>query len=230
MEKKSRLAELDYRCLLWRIVDEVRCSIQSLPERKRFTKGCIRIMMVPLCSEASEWIGGISRYYPAISGQENDICEQEFVFAIVPGGSHTIQYVCDDGHTEPVDCYAYSALKIAYLSWKRKFNAKVADDNIPESLEHHEFQRQRQYRVPGNGYTDDPGAIYTTVSYEGSDFMRIYISVSGAQSGNDDESCAMMGGITMKDFYTEASDAIRGPGDDEPVFKLTPTWVNIQET
>ena len=54
-----------------------------------------------------------------------DICEREFIFKIDPRGSHTIQYVCEDGHTEPVNCYGYSALKTAWASWKRKFDDAV---------------------------------------------------------------------------------------------------------
>ena len=98
---------------------------------------------MPLSQLAEAWLGGgLSDFGEFPDTNVHDVCEREYIYKLNPEGSHTIQFICEDGHTEPVNCYGYSALKVAYASWKRQFDKWVQDNDIPETLEAQEFSKK----------------------------------------------------------------------------------------
>lgn len=107
----------------------------------------------------------LAREFPEVN--VHDVCEREYVYKLNPEGSHTMLYTCEDGHTEPVNCYGYSALKVAYASWKRQYDKWVQDNNISETLEAQELRKKLKYCVAENGYSVDGGVVYTTISLDG---------------------------------------------------------------
>lgn len=61
--------------------------------------------------------------------------------------------------------------------------------------------------------------------------MRLYVTVSGAQSGTDDERCAFAGMLDAQDYFvTTTTDSIMLPEGTSLEFKLTPDFVPIDET
>lgn len=218
MEKnRIYLSNLRYQDLVNRIVSKARQAACAIPELRDSKNGCVRVTMKPLSSLAELWLGGgLSDFYSS----PNDICPREFPNKLNPEGSYTMQYVCEDGRVDPVDCYGYSALKVAYASWKREFDAWVKDNNISEAESARIYQIRSRQLTPDNGYTLDRGVVYATVKINGADFMEIYISVSGAQDGVVDESCAIAGMQGMRNFFTSE------PGDsllmDEAILELSP--------
>ncbi len=231
MEKDYNcLFNLKYQHLIGGIVNGVRWAAHAIPELRDSKNGCIRITVVPLSALADAWLGGgLSEFGEFPEVNTHDVCERDFSYAIFPGGSHTIQYVCEDGHTEPVNCYGYSALKVAYASWKRKFDEWVEENDIPENLADHEFHKQTQYFVAENGYSSDEGVVYTTIYLDGAKFIRLYVTVSGAQSGSDDKVCAMAGMLAVQDYFLKAPESVYLPDDAELEFVLKPDFVSVQE-
>ncbi|MDR1032632.1 MAG: hypothetical protein LBL84_01320, partial [Candidatus Nomurabacteria bacterium] len=66
-----------------------------------FVNGAVRILIVPKCHEADEWLGGL--------GMD---CERDFVFPATPGGSHTRPNGWRGDDDGECDCSGYAALKI----------------------------------------------------------------------------------------------------------------------
>lgn len=207
MEKNyDNLFNLKYQDLVHYIVNRARQAACAIPEIRDGKNGCIRITMVPLSTLAESWLGdGLSDFGKFPDANAKDVCEREFVYKLNPAGSHTMQYVCEDGDTVPVNCYGYSALKVAYVSWKRKFDEWVTKNNIPETLEANELRKKLKYFVADNGYTVDGGAVLVTIKLDDTDFMRLYVTVSGAQSGFDDEHCAIAGILGVKEYFISVS-------------------------
>lgn len=181
--------ERDYDCLFHvssqRLVMEIaqaaRYKAMTYPEIQESKNGCTRITMAPLSSWADAWLGGIGDF------DANDVCEREMVYKLHPEGSHTMQYVCEDKTEVPVNCYAYSALKVAFVSFLRKCKRKVAD--LPATV-----------YIADNGWARDEGTVYMTVYLDGEAFLRLYVTVSGFQKGEDDEICAIAGLKAAQDF------------------------------
>ncbi len=187
------MMEKDYNCLfhvssqrlVMGTVWATRHKAMAYPEIQESKNGCIRITMVPLSSWADAWLGGIGGF------DAFDVCEREMVYKLHPEGSHTMQYVCEDKTEVPVNCYAYSALKVAFVSFLRnKCKRKVTD--LPETV-----------YIADNGWTRDKGAVYMTVYLSGDAFLRFYVTVSGFQKGEDDEICAIAGLKAAQDFLTK---------------------------
>ncbi len=225
------LFSLKYQNMIQRIVGATRSAADVVPELRDNKNGCIRITLVPLSQLAEAWLGGgLSDFgfYPEVNTR--DVCEREFIYKIHPEGKHTIQFICEDGHTEPVNCYGYSALKVAYASWKRQFDAEVAQKNLPEDLISHEFQQRTQFFVAENGYSMDRGVIYATVTLDDEDFLRMYVTVSGAQKGEDDEQCALAGMIAANDYFRNAATSIVLPPNTQLDFRMIPDFISVQET
>lgn len=172
MEKKQSFT---YQELASTIVKAVRERAATIPAFRDSHNGCIRITMVPLCKDADVWLGGMSNYQTWLNGEEQDVCEREFVYKIDPRGSHTIQYVCEDGHTEPINCYSYSALKTAWASKVRQWQ------NINRPIEPGPASG---YYIEENGWSMHDGSVYTTVTLGGEDFCRLYVCTSGAKSSS----------------------------------------------
>lgn len=200
MEKKQSLLEMTYQSMIWRIVGAVRRKAQDIPAFRDSHNGCIRITIVPLSRDADEWLGGLNDYRNFhLSTEIVDICEREFVFKIDPRGSHTIQYVCDDGHTEPVNCYGYSALKTAWASWKRRFDEAVRK-GLGETFSDFQYRQHTQFFTEDNGWSMHDGSVYTTITLDGEDFVRLYVCTSGAKSSEDKE-CSLAGILEAQECF-----------------------------
>lgn len=188
MEKKSNLLDLKYQDLLWRIVGAVRREARTIPLFRDSHNGCIRITIVPLTQDADIWLGGGTSdfgEFPEVNIA--DVCEREFVYKIDPRGSHTIQCVCEDGHTEPVNCYGYSALKTAWACWKRKMR-KSSDEPYMGCF------------TEDNGWSVHDGSVCTTVTLDGKDFCRLYVCTSGAKS-SEDKQCSLAGILEAQECF-----------------------------
>ena len=189
LEKKDSLRNISFQKLILKSVVNTRQAACDIPEMKESKNGNIRVTYIPLCELAEDWIGGGLSMFSQDPGTPSDICERELNFKIHPAGSHTMQFVCPDGHIEPVNCYGFSALKVAYYSFKRQRLLKKMRKMI---------RYPKKYFREENGYTTDKGTVCATIWMDGQEFMRIYWTVSGAQTGEDDERCALVGMRTLK--------------------------------
>ncbi len=221
MENREFLKIMSYQRLLNRIIGGGRSKASTIKELHKSKDGAIRITIVPLSESADMWLGGgISDF----GEHPEDICEREFVMKLFPNGSHTMQYINEGGYSESVDCYSYSTLKIAYLSWRRKFDNWVEKNNISEERANHEFRKQVLCLVPENGYTIDRGAVLATLNLNDQPFIRLYVSVSGAQTGKVDEECALAGLLSGQKLLEEVN--ANFPNLDEHAgFSFVPDFV-----
>ena len=190
MEKK-------YLRLVRDIRDAIRAEAQGVPKFCNEGNGCIRILFYPQCEEADERFGGLSDF------RSNDIADYEFTFAITPGGSRVITDDTSDGGECKVDCYGYSALKIAHCSLAQDMDANLLSGVIDDpSL------------TEDCGYGPHLGALCVEVKqfettwdtdgftfYESEhDYCSIYVCVSGADSLSDLR-CAFEAIEVIIDFY-----------------------------
>lgn len=222
MEKKQSFI---YQELASTIVKAVRERAATIPSFRDSHNGCIRITMVPLCKDADVWLGGMSNYQTWLNGEEQDVCEREFVYKIDPRGSHTIQYVCEDGHTEPVNCYGYSALKTAWASWKRKFDDAV-HRGIGETFSDFQFRQHTQFFSEDNGWSMHDGSVCTTVTLDGEDFCRLYVCTSGAKS-DEDKQCSLAGILEAQEYFERYFESAKcNPRIDSKKSPLEQVWCN----
>lgn len=190
-----------YLKLVAQVRDAVREKAQEVPVFKETGNGAIRILAYPLCKEADEWLGGLSDF----SDPENpDIVDYEHTFAISAGGSRVITGVYD-GVEQTVDCYAFSALKIAHCSHAQDLGAGLISG----------LDLNNPYLTEDNGYGPHKGALCVEVQrldeYDDTDeiayyydYCGIYICVSGADSESDLE-CAKAGVNDINDFFCSYS-------------------------
>lgn len=153
-------------------------AAEEIPVFKETRNGCYVTMYVPLCPEADVWLGGMS----VCDGKGKFLDVHEYVSAntVLPGGSHTIQWKDPtDGHTEPVNCYAYATMKIAYLSRLVKEGISCCESDL----------KANEY-LDANGYAKHKGAVCTTVYRRCQPLFRVYDAVSGATQ-DEDLACAM---------------------------------------
>lgn len=212
MEKKQSFT---YQELASTIVKAVRERAATIPAFRDSHNGCIRITMVPLCKDADVWLGGMSNYQTWLNGEEQDVCEREFVYKIDPRGSHTIQYVCEDGHTEPINCYSYSALKTAWASKVRQWQ------NINRPIEPGPASG---YYIEENGWSMHDGSVYTTVTLGGEDFCRLYVCTSGAKS-DEDEQCSLAGIQEAQEYFERYFESAKcNPRIDSKKSPLEQVW------
>ncbi len=242
MEKRyEALLQIKYQEMLQRIVNATRSRAQTVPKFRDSGNGCIRITIAPLSDLAESWLGGgLSDFSEGFSGLKfNDVCEREWVFPIRPGGSHTILWTDpNDGHTEHINCYAFSAMKIAFMSWWRrraqandlkkfrKLVRKLAEGDIPHDLKHFTAE---------NGWAANLGVTCTTVKLDHKDFIRLYVCVSGADE-EDDEACALAGMMTVEEFFSTEVCRLTDAGcfkvgeDYLPFsFSVSPDFINLEE-
>ena len=182
------------------IRDTVRTKANGIPAFRETGNGAIRILAYPLCAEADESLGGLSDF----GGSVPDIADYEVVFAISPGGSRVINVV-ENGRKATVDCYGYSALKIADCSLAQDLGV-----GLVSGLDFLRADRTEEY-----GYAAHRGALCVVVkrvkcstvngepSVEYDDYCGIYVCVSGAKS-DEDYACALEAIQTIKDFFLEA--------------------------
>lgn len=236
MESYNCLFSFKYQDLLHRIVNRIREKAQRVPAFRDSGNGCIRITMVPLSELADAWLGGgLSDFgeFPGVNVA--DICEREFVFAIRPGGSHTIAWKSpDDGHAEPVNCYAYSAMKTAFAAWRRQFEARMTEAEVPADTWQERRDQETRYFTEDNGWSTHTGAVYTTLSLDGEDFMRVYVCTSGATE-REDEDCSLAGLHEVQDFFYGATEMVR-QNDPDGIYKgalnfeMNPDFVSLYES
>ncbi|MBO7560910.1 hypothetical protein J6T21_02660 [Candidatus Saccharibacteria bacterium] len=171
--------------LVLKIRDAIR---EKAKEVEKFKKGngAIRILFYPLCTEADQPLGGMSSY----SDNTNDIVDYEYTFAIAPGGSRKITGVWD-GLEQMVDCYAFSALKIAHCSRVQDLGLGLRsgiDIGIPDAKE-------------DNGYGPYPGAICFEVKKNDRPYLYLFVCVSGADS-EDDLKCALVATNVVSEYFS----------------------------
>lgn len=226
MEKNFNcLFQVPYQSMVNRIKIAVRSRAATIEEFKMNRNGCIRIAMLPLSSLAGAWLDQGLSSFGVHPENKPDARMLEFPFKLFPEGSYTIQYVCEDGHTEPVNCYGYSALKIAYASWKCEFDKWVKEYSVSEELEAHEYQKQTQYFVAENGYSLDEGVSCSEILLDGKPFMRLFVAVSGAQTGEVDQECVLEGMRVGQDFLRDINSNIMYDLDGELNFTCVPDFV-----
>ncbi len=170
--------------LVLQIRDTIREAAKTVP-RFALGNGAIRILFYPLCPEADQPLGGMSTYSDSV----NDIADYEYTFAIAPGCSRVITGVWD-GVEQKVDCYAFSALKIAHCSRVQDLGLGLRsgiDIGIPDAKE-------------DNGYGPYPGAICFEIYKCGNPYTFIFVCVSGADS-KDDLKCALSAVDVVKEYF-----------------------------
>lgn len=194
-EKPCTTRMTDKKVLIRDIIKVVRERAKEIP---KFAKGngAIRILIHPYCEEADDWAGGLSEFRT----KKPDVVDYEFTFHIKPGGSHIITGVWD-GVKQRVNCYAYSALKIADCAFAA-VKRKGALSGLKLGFRHH---------TEDNGFGPYPGALCVTIWEPNYDrmtahepdlkkFCRIYVCVSGADS-KDDLYCAWPAIIKIISFF-----------------------------
>ena len=192
MEKNFvSLNQVRYQDLILAVRDAARVEADTIPTFRDKKNGCIRIVMVPLTPQADQWLGGMSTF----GEDRNDICERDFSFKIHPEGSHTAKFPCDlPGVEEPVNCYGYTALKVASASlWRQKSK----DESFMAEM------RQFGFLKESNGYALCDGVYIATVKINQVDFMRMYVAVSGA-TAKEDLQPALAGTTAIAGFFTTA--------------------------
>lgn len=183
MEKNDKRIDVSCQHLVQAIVEAVRAKAETIPEFATSRNGCIRIGLLPCCDEADVWMGGQLSTFP------DDVCLREFNYPILPGGSRIITWEDpDDHHAELVNCYAYSALKVAGLMWRRKHNL-----SNPAPTE------QAQYLTEENGWSQHMGALDAVLRMQDEDYAWLFICVSGAAS-TDDRRCAFSGLMAAREL------------------------------
>ena len=199
------------------IRDAIRKKAQEISKFKQTGNGAIRILFYPLCEEADEWLGGLSSFSHSNTSEasKNDIVDYEYVFAITKGGSRVITEQGKNNAKIPqtIDCYAYSAMKIAHCS-------RVQDETswLVSGL-----NLENPYLTEEYGYAARLGAIcieiykkanldkkYQSEKYE--PFCNVYICVSGA-SEKEDYDCAKVAINVVEQFFKKK-------GQQQFIFKV----------
>ena len=190
-----------YQELVLSIRDAVREKAQEIPIFKKNGNGAIRITARPSTVEADRWLGGFSGFEEADGGYQNlvDVAFYEHVYTIAPEGSCVIEVEDEYGACYPtrVDCYAYSALKIAHCSLAKKLGTGMIS-----GLNLNDIRLREE-----NGYAPRYGALSVSISTpapwfkdERQQFCSIYVSVSGA-SQEEDITCAFAAVNVIENFF-----------------------------
>ena len=181
----------NYLRLVRDIRDAIRKKAQEIPKFRDEGNGCIRILLYPLCKKADDDFGGLSSFYP------HDIADYEFAFAITPGGSRVITDSTGDGGECKVDCYAFSALKIAHCSVAQDMgigllSGIVDDPSLTEECGYGPYLGALCVEVKRSCTSCDP-------------YCNIYVCVSGADSSSDLR-CAYAAIDVIVDFFASKPD------------------------
>lgn len=191
-----------YSELVKQIREVVREKAQEIPKFREEGNGAIRILAYPECEEADTWLGGLGDF----SKRPYDIPDYEATFAITSGGSRVITGIWD-GVEQTVDCYAFSALKIAHCSL-----AQDLGYNLLSGLD-----LDDPHLTEDNGYGPYYGALCVEVRKERSRFCGIYVCVSGADS-KDDLKCAFEAVGVIEKFFAEEPMEYELKTPEPPVF------------
>lgn len=131
-----------------------------------FKEGAIQLLFAPKCDEADMMMFGIGRD-----------CERKFIFPARFGYSHTRPAGYRGSDEAECDCSGYAALKIQGAAYAVKHKLGDSSEDMPD--ENVTWGRE-----------NDPGCIcYVIYDLRDKEFMRIYVSVSGADS-DEDKACA----------------------------------------
>lgn len=185
----------------------VRKKAQEIPKFRIERNGAIRILTYPLCKEADDWLGGLSNF----SAAKPDIVDYEHTFAITPGGSRVIEIV-ENGIKKKVDCYAYSALKIAHCSLAQDMQVGLTSGlRLDASNPTEEYGYAPHRGALCVEVKKANGSLYSDGSHFGrnTDFCMIYVCVSGAEQ-KEDHSCAAAAIPVIEKFFNEQRDGIFG--------------------
>ena len=186
-----------YSQLVKDIRDAIRAKAQDVPKFRDEGNGCIRILFYPCCKEADEHFDGLSDF------RFGDIVDYESTFAITPGGSRIITDSTTDGGECRVDCYGYSAMKIAHCSHAQDIDAGllsgiVDDPSLTEECGYGPHLGALCVEVKRINTTwDTNGIVSSDFEY---DYLNIYICVSGADSLSDLR-CAFEAIDAIIDFF-----------------------------
>lgn len=201
MERKY-FNSLSHIELVKQIVSAVQAAAAEVPKFADSHNGCIEVLMIPLNKEVDDWLGGAS--ICDAGGRIIEANEYGFTRKIHPQGTHTIEVTCKDGHVEPVNCFGYVHLKIAYAARKRALTAAGRAEELKKDAESGLY-------VEENGYSMDKGIVGLTVFIRGRDWkeslLRIWVGVSGA-SEEEDYACAMVGVQTAETILGEYSNRL----------------------
>lgn len=209
-----------YLELVRNIRDAVREKAQEIPAFKNGGNGAIRITAYPCCKEADDWMGGLGKF--VVKNEEvddwlvglgldgltsdkfgrDDIVDYEHTFAITEGGSRIVTY--NSGiTTQKVDCYAFSAMKIAHCSLVQDAGAGLIsgidlyDPCLTETNGYGPYLGALCIEIQKAGAVDESGG---TPPWDIKDFCGIYVCVSGAES-RDDLICASVAIDVIKKFF-----------------------------
>lgn len=203
------------------LVKEIRDAIRTRAQSYGETNGAIRILAYPLCKTADDWFGGLSNFEPKHGLEPNDIADYEHTFALTAGNSRVVSYT-EDNVEQKVDCYAFSALKIAHCSRVQDAGAGLLSG----------IKLKEAYLTEKNGYGPYFGALcveieqYFFTKNNGRreiqplprDFCNLYVCVSGTASSWHDLSYAFLAINVIRDFF-------ENEGTYKYVFKPTaPSW------
>ncbi len=199
--KKSHLE------LVKKIRDAIRERAQVIPCFRKHRNGAVRILFYPSSEEADEWLGGLSNI------SVNDIADYEYTFSITPDGRR-VKTDTWDGVEQKVDCYAFSALKIAHCSL-----AQDKQIGLLSGLDLGEANLTED-----NGYGPYLGALCVEVrrwcdstewgpepKIKLTDFCGIYVCVSGAASREDLECAVVAIDVIERFFKSEGEFVCVGP-------------------
>ena len=203
-----------YKELVIMIRDAIREKAMSVPDFRNTGNGAIRITTCPYCADADEWLGGFGNF-KFLNGKfiSADIVDYEHCFSITPGGSRTI--TTKDKSKEKVDCYAFSAMKVAHCSLaQEELNRDVS---ISGSYTGPQIDEEHGYAPYAGAICISVKTVYSSDKTE-EDYCDIYISVSGADSEVDDVDCAFAAAGVIRDFFRE---------ETHPFFKDAHYEVNV---
>ena len=194
--------------LVKRIRDAVREKTQATAQFK--DGGAIRILLYPTCRAADKWLGGLGDFESLASAEGfnfNDSPDYEYVFAAVPGGSRIRK---NKRVGSQIDCYAFSAMKIAHCSYAQDVGA-----GLKSGITHLDDACIVPFLDEEYGFAPYLGAICIEVGMKGvsdvppnrhvNEFCLIYVSVSGATE-DEDLRCAKAAIDAVADFFEGQGD------------------------
>ena len=184
------MAKLTIQELVKKIVDAVQAQAKKI---LNFDNGAIRLLFVPKCGMADDFLGGFGPN-----------CEIDFGFPIKKGTSHIrpAKWRGKEDRKE-CDCYGIAALKIAGCAFALRNNLGRRSSDMPT------------YAIT-LGRINDRGCVVYEIFISNRygipdhppyrDYMRIYVAVSGAM-GDEDEQCALAAGRVIQQWCdTELDD------------------------
>lgn len=185
---------MNYSCFLGKGVGAVRKKCDSVELFAKKKRGCIRIVIEPLCQAARDWIGD----------KTGCIFDSKSYYVNPERGDFECHF--DDG--DVVDSEAMTAMKIAFL---RGINRRSGRKYVSRVSASSEGCTSAEYPFE-NGYAAYRGCVMYNISFSRrdaiepivhTDWANIYCSVSGADE-KDDEKCA----LALFDVVEELANAL----------------------